>query len=67
LENLIYPLLIWEIVKLKLEGKKLTKDFILNYFINKYPFVKENFIKIKIEQISFSQKKKIVEILRKIK
>ncbi|MEF2175984.1 MAG: hypothetical protein V3575_05910 [Candidatus Absconditabacteria bacterium] len=64
--NLKYPIFIGELIMFVLSGNKLQKLTFHKYLMNKYPFVfdKVSSQDLTLNELSFSNKKKIVEILK---
>lgn len=64
--KLKYPIFIWELILFVLNWNKLSKSSFQNYLKNKYPFVFEQIWDevLKLNELSFSNKKKLVEILK---
>ena len=62
--KLLYPLLIWEILRYKLENWKITHEDFLQYIGKRYSFLK-NMDKLTTKKLTWEQKRKLVEILKK--
>lgn len=64
--NLIYPLLIWELLQYVILWQELKEDEFWNYIETKYLFlnIRQEILNKTVERLTFSMKRKVVQILQ---
>jgi hypothetical protein len=67
--KLIYPLLVWELLQYVILWQELKEDKFWNYIELKYPFlnIRQEIVNKTVERLTFSMKRKIVQILQLLK
>ena len=67
--KLMYPLLIWELLQYVILWQKLKEDEFWNYIELKYPFlnIRQEIVNKTVERLTFSMKRKVVQILQLLK